>query len=364
MEYVSLRVTPDASQLCAISLDYRRVSMSTGISMDWGSLAVGPCILISQSNAYCYSVPSYGYLVVGLGIIQTTAASNGRRRLLQEADVHGMTLEQEVYSFGAWNHTASPCNHLAQHAGNLTSFMDRYQLEQCVLRRRIGRNILRRLNVSSFTLEKKDTFLLSLTDFAFTVSKNSELLYDLGSKVPQLLVILAEESGLTALLARVYRAFTASAWAKVWASSFSLGNNLTEINRTQSLPLPLRDAFFMGGLEGEAFSFLESHLLAVDHARAAEMADLLFYDMNEGSRNTTQLLLDQNNNNSEASRSRRLLQSDDDTRFIKTYSAWVASTKGFSNIQIGKSKLTDSWLEGPLQWPPRYTPLSFLCCCV
>lgn len=51
------RVFPDASQLCAITLDARRVSTQTAASIDWNSLAAAPCVLISPSNAYCYNVP-------------------------------------------------------------------------------------------------------------------------------------------------------------------------------------------------------------------------------------------------------------------------------------------------------------------
>jgi hypothetical protein len=63
------------------------------------------------------------------------------------------------------------------------------------------------------------------------------------------------------------------------------------------------------------------------------------------------------------SSSRRLLVSSSqeeggDDSFVRSYSSWVASTRGFSNIAIGKSKLTDSWLQGPLQWPPRYNHLA------
>ncbi len=53
---LSLRVVPDASQLCAVSLHSGASSRSVSALYDWNYLATAPCILISMSNAYCYEV--------------------------------------------------------------------------------------------------------------------------------------------------------------------------------------------------------------------------------------------------------------------------------------------------------------------
>ncbi len=48
--------------------------------------------------------------------------------------------------------------------------------------------------------------------------------------------------------------------------------------------------------------------------------------------------------------SRHLAQMDDS---IRRYSSIISATKQYSKIEVGKTAITDSWLKGPLQWPPR-----------
>jgi hypothetical protein len=40
---------------------------------------------------------------------------------------------------------------------------------------------------------------------------------------------------------------------------------------------------------------------------------------------------------------------------IRVYSSIITATKGYqgSKEQIGKNQITDSWLQGPLRWPPK-----------
>ena len=181
------RVFPDASQLCAITLDYRRVSTQTAISIDWNSLAAAPCVLISPSNAYCYNVPGYGFLVVGLGIVDASY----RRRLLgmdssnadddDSEDVQRMLLYYKVASFSLWNNTARPCNILAQAAmaartTQNMSIMDAETLRLCVHWRQIGRDAIRELNLTSVSAIDEDDendanrIFMSLEDFASVAS--------------------------------------------------------------------------------------------------------------------------------------------------------------------------------------------------
>ena len=53
---ISMRVVPDASQMCAVSLHAGASSRSVSARYDWNYLAAAPCILISMANAYCYEV--------------------------------------------------------------------------------------------------------------------------------------------------------------------------------------------------------------------------------------------------------------------------------------------------------------------
>ena len=53
---LAMRVVPDASQMCAVSLHTGASSRSVSAMHDWAFLAAAPCILISMGNAYCYEV--------------------------------------------------------------------------------------------------------------------------------------------------------------------------------------------------------------------------------------------------------------------------------------------------------------------
>jgi hypothetical protein len=53
-------------------------------------------------------------------------------------------------------------------------------------------------------------------------------------------------------------------------------------------------------------------------------------------------------------KTRKLLVQEDPDRAIREYSSILTMTKGYSRNDIGKNALTDSWLQGPLRWPPRY----------
>ena len=67
-----------------------------------------------------------------------------------------------------------------------------------------------------------------------------------------------------------------------------------------------------------------------------------------------------NQSNTLSIRRRRLLQSPSTSdikdrldKSVRVYSSILTATKGFSKVYIGKNELTDSWLQGPLRWPPR-----------
>lgn len=57
---LSMRVVPDASQLCAVSLHAGASSRTVSARYDWNYLAAAPCVLISMANAYCYEISRCG----------------------------------------------------------------------------------------------------------------------------------------------------------------------------------------------------------------------------------------------------------------------------------------------------------------
>lgn len=183
---VTDRVMPDVSQLCALSLDARRQSTRIANSVDWNSLAASPCAIVSASNAYCYNVPGYGYLVVGLGNVDTTAF--GRRRLLGAAEQDRTatpSLRDRVLSFDYWNATlAKPCSALATAAASSSekslSITDTSTLESCIFWRQIGRDAIAQLNLTSLAEMEADEpwmapdrIFMSLDDFASLLSSRS-----------------------------------------------------------------------------------------------------------------------------------------------------------------------------------------------
>ena len=131
---LSLRVVPDASQMCAVSLHAGASSRSVSALYDWNYLAAAPCVLISMSNAYCYEVNGYGLMVVGHGVVKTTSTlfadvtgGSSRRRLLEyvveekysqarqrQEDEERALILADIASFQAWNHTAEPCSALVE----------------------------------------------------------------------------------------------------------------------------------------------------------------------------------------------------------------------------------------------------------
>lgn len=194
------RVFPDASGLCAVALDSRRVSSQTATSLDWNSLSASACAIVSPGNAYCYNVPGYGYLVVGLGVVDTSF----RRRLLSvgDDDEHNQSHRQNhdnddyeaaytnlrhmTLAFPYWNSTlAKPCASLAHAIAfekNL-SITDMHFLESCVQWRKAGRDAITELNLTSLKhmdrdlqWEAPDRLFMSLDDFAAVLSRRCRII--------------------------------------------------------------------------------------------------------------------------------------------------------------------------------------------
>jgi hypothetical protein len=187
-----LRVVPDAGQMCAVALHTGASSRSVSAMYDWNYLAATPCILISMSNVYCYSVGGYGNLVVGHGVVKTDfniMSSSGARRLLSEDEDENKDLVLEgILEFRSWNQTSEPCNLLVsayvdwyRNSTKRMGVVDMHVLGRCVHWRRVGRGIMR----SIFTLgnatsnssghENEDCCshaFMSAEDFVSVVSRN------------------------------------------------------------------------------------------------------------------------------------------------------------------------------------------------
>jgi hypothetical protein len=207
---LSLRVVPDASQLCAVSLHTGASSRSVSVLYEWNFLAAAPCIMISMSNAYCYDVSRYGLMVVGHGVVGdterialldrlgTAVSRGGSRRLLGDDSSGGSCLErwidgtlEDVMSFGdSWNHTASPCNDLVgAFIKSPSSFhghggvLDRMGLLRCIRWRKAGWGIINTLNLTSMIagsmggvagrVDCCSHVFMSVLDFVSVVARNN-----------------------------------------------------------------------------------------------------------------------------------------------------------------------------------------------
>lgn len=437
---IGYRVIPSAAQLCAVALASRRTAAAPSSltpSMDWNSLAAAACSTISMSNAYCYSVPGYGYLVVGLGVIDTSSSFRRRRRRLlgedddffdndedddDDEDATYSRLRYDVLSLPYWNSTlAKPCYSLAHAIAfeKNMSITDMDFLQRCVHWRRVGRDAMLHLNLTSLQQleeerpwEAPDRLFMSLEDFASVLGKRKMLLLELASKMPQAAMFLLSRSSFLQPLKDIWETLRQNSIFHAWNALLLLGtgddkNNSSNATTTLNFSsaktrgrreegkeeiMEVLDQFVLsrhksmqmlyGGREGQAavVSFLEGYVtrmnLASDDdligAAAAASADsaakeeptkrerlgkfraknLLFMQLihqlhaNNKSSHSHQ----GNGSSSSGSSGRSLLQMDDS---IKTYSSIISATKEYSRIAVGKTTITDSWLQGPLQWPPR-----------
>lgn len=143
---LSLPVVPDASQMCAVSLNSGTTSRSVSAMYDWNYLAVAPCVMISMGASYCYEVGGYGLMVVGHGVVRTTSSLIGdstsmRRRLLgmgfQNATKDAKPLYSDLHEaltpLGSWNHTTDPCKMLVSEFG--TAYESTLQGAYCTMYR-------------------------------------------------------------------------------------------------------------------------------------------------------------------------------------------------------------------------------------
>jgi hypothetical protein len=231
---LGLRVVPDASQMCAVSLHAGASSRSISALYDWNFLAAAPCVLISMSNAYCYEVSKYGLMVVGHGVVKTVSPITGsmrRRRLLSVDDAytaqskdgngdlsHYEGVMLDIKSFYSWDHASEPCRMLVHafvkgHDHNSTSsknstdgasvvggmamgVLDMYKLDECIHWRKVGRSIVQDLNMTSMAQAASPVHdccshaFMSANDFLSVLSSNKGVGLQLLEKFPDVVKYL------------------------------------------------------------------------------------------------------------------------------------------------------------------------------
>jgi hypothetical protein len=419
---LAMRVVPDASQMCAVTLHTGTSSRSVSAQYDWNFLAAAPCVLISMSNAYCYQVAGYGTLVVGHGVVKTPGSLfGGARRLLllllppmgaaqDDASDDGVqALVRNLTSFASgWDHVAEPCATLARELeaayealpetqrGNATrrsvafGVVDMLTVRKCVRWRMVARSIIESLNLTSVN-DGGDCcshMFLSAADFLHVATAHKGVAVELAVRwrdVGRALatatpLFLDMQRALDALRQHAALSYFDSALARLSSSSSSAPSNDTWFA-----------ARFLAGNATEVEWMLQ---LMREHRRQMKLLDMFARESlypampmtmippREGKQQQQQQQQPTNavnmpKNNRSASdaaqpgvllqthASRSLLAYDEGSRsVIDAYSSLVASTKGFSNVAVasmssmrkssGNPIVTDTWLEGPFGWPPRY----------
>lgn len=423
---LAMRVVPDASQMCAVTLHTGTSSRSVSAQYDWNFLAAAPCVLISMSNAYCYQVrqkqnshnharcmqmysnhvlgyqvAGYGTMVVGHGVVKTPASLfGGARRLLeseQDPADSVQVLVRNLTSFASgWDHVAEPCATLARELeagyaelseierGNATrrsvalGVLDMLTVRECVRWRMVARTVIETLNLTSANGEDDccSHMFLSMTDFLRVATAHKGVAVELAVRWREVAHALATA---TPLFLEIQRAFDAlkqhaalayldGAWARLSSSSNNhtfatsfLTANATEVQwmlhlmREHRRQMKIFDMFAR-----------ESLYPALPPPSSAPKKPIIV--VNTTSNHTAGS--SENNTTTQqgvfqAHASRSLLAAyQDSSSVINAYSSLVASTQGFSNVAVASMSnmrkssenpiVTDTWLEGPFGWPPRY----------
>lgn len=191
----------------------------------------------------------YGYLVVGLGVVDTSFG--GRRRLLllastddeDDEDRSYTQLRHTVLSFAYWNATktklCSALAHAISYEKNL-SITDMHALESCVEWRQAGRDAIAQLNLTSLQYMEKempweapDRLFMSFGDFADIFSQRRTLLLELAYAVPQAVTLLLSRAGFLEPLQKIWQALQRNSLFYAW-NVLLLASN--ETNQTTSFP--------------------------------------------------------------------------------------------------------------------------------
>ena len=373
---LSMRVVPDASQLCAVSLHAGASSRSVSALYDWNYLAAAPCVLISMSNAYCYEVGGYGLMVVGHGVVKTSSSilsvgSGNRRRLLSDSSSqwdnggNGTSLHQQIKlqldSFlSGWSHVKEPCRTLAsefqrvylvmsnssqglapwmdvqwrQHGG--LSRMEVMQLEGCIHWRVVGRNMVQALNLSSSSNDCCSHMFMSVGDLMSVVASNKGVGLQMLQMFPDVLSAWAQGTSLyedASVLADVIRQHAVVTYLdSLWKEHF---NRTTDGNASSS---SWRNANATEVAIIKRFIAQHRMQIALFDAYATGAARVFPSDLStllparlETLQQQQQPTADQKVGDKPLPPGRRLLQQQS---VVNAYSSLVASTTGFSNIAV------------------------------
>lgn len=389
---LAMRVVPDASQLCAVSLHAGASSRSMSALYDWNFLAATPCVLISMGNAYCYEVGGYGLMVVGHGVVRTVSPIGGRRLLqdgVESIPVHESIMMQLESFQSGWNHTKEPCRTLAsefqrvyvlmnattatlegwmdtqwrQHGG--LSMMEVMQLEQaCIHWRVVGRSMIQSLNLTSMAAATNDCcshVFMSLGDLVSVVASSKGAGLEMLQRLPE--VAMAWLRG-TSVYADVLKLADVARQHAVVTYLDSLWSEYFAANGTNTSSSSWR------GANATEVSMLKKFI--AQHRRQVALFDTYATEIlgrgDPGVKTKPILHAAVKDEHAEPVKpGRKLLQTDQSV--VDAYSSLVASTSGFSNIAVSASRaaasaaadgkniplVTETWLEGPFGWPPRYS---------
>jgi hypothetical protein len=188
----------DGNKLCGYLPNADRSSPLTAVQ--WESLAMVKCIYLKAAHIFCTQTYRDGVavpLAVGLAMASLTPSFQSRRllvdgRMLPEGpfEVHSAeseytlpeTDEGHYLLLDDWNGTAEPCSSLA-HAYQQSSRtgqklqlgpIDTLHLHSCAYWRLVGRRAIEQYNLT--TLKDRDSFLLSVDDFASALAQRWVLL--------------------------------------------------------------------------------------------------------------------------------------------------------------------------------------------
>jgi hypothetical protein len=319
-----------------------------------------------------------------------------------------------IRSFAAWNHTQEPCSLLVlAYTENKTSLgvLDMHALGRCLHWRKVGKGIVDRIeglrNVSSHSPSGGETrnesdccshAFMSVGDFVSVVGRHKGVGLGFLEHLPLVISALLDGSqifhGLQSIADAAKQNAVMMYMERVWQRA--IGTDFRNMTRANATEVALMKRFIREHKRQIALFHVyatEPFLFGgVAHASSSSSGDAANHSSLNASAeafagkkqsppvvvNATDRSVDSHLSKNASTYSngslpfptlrRRILQQQEGLgevdRVVDSYTSLVASTKGFSSIAIasmsasrGKTSLpliTDTWLEGPFGWPPRY----------
>lgn len=355
---VGMRIMPDPTQLCLVSLASSAFSASSSTySAGWPSLAAAQCALLNQAQTYCLNVFDGSVdlsLVVGLSML---SASGSRRRLL--------LLPQPALATDApplfLNHTAEwlgatePCRSLmlallrldeaGAGGGGLPSITDAYTASECQRWRDIGERAVVYFNLSHVD----PVAFVSLSGLADAVGRNPEAARQVARVLPRLLAFLVAHDPLAQPLSLLA--------LRLWQRLPSV--NTTHIEEAISAQLKA-----MGSNHTARFELPDLVLRHYHHHHHNYSPPPPPHPLYSSTRtphrsrpadataNTTAL----DTSAGEPQRGRKLLQAEswkESLAAVRQYSIQIVSGDAAANTV--PYDIAAQWSKGPFVWPPDYS---------